>query len=515
MDITMRAYVRNSFLILSFVIVAVFYYFLTWSSELPFLGGDHPVYLLIADHLSFFAGVKPEVSAVAMRYSAFPPLYPLLLGMLGGTSAHIAVAHAITTTFLLAAIAMYFIWLRSETRSVLEAFLLALIFSFLFTTLLQSLGIMSENLYLLLTLLAIWLVNKPDGSLCRFYVIAVVIGLAAITRTVGVTLIAAFAVYLLIHKKEQWIRLVLVSAAPIVLWNVLRWLLGYKGGYLWVIADIMQRGPLADLLSRQISIESHALWVGWIKGMNVLPTLMTLIAGSVVGAICLAGTFYRAYTRKLDGIYLLFYFFLLLVWPFTREAERFLYAIMPILLFHGLEFSDYLLQRFSLRKILILAYPLGIALIAFPATGMFFNRMALATHAENRMYAHSSDWYSDANLDTARMSIKSNLILVQSWKKVSQVVPQNDCVYHVDAPSLMLYADRRSYAPPIASSKEQFLQMARDCRYFYLGSYSRIPYKQILYPRDYIAGTAKIIFIVRMNDVKGSSILGMLVEMPD
>jgi len=506
--------IRNSFLMLGFAAITVFYYFLTWSSELPFMGGDHPVYLLMADHLSLFAGVKPEVSAVVMRHSAFPPLYPLLLGMFGGTSAHIAVAHAITTTFLLATIPMYFIWLRSETRSVLEASLLTLIFSFLFTTLLQSLGILSENLYLLLTLLAIWLANKPDSSLRRLYAIAVVVGLAAITRTVGVTLIAAFAVYLLIHKKEQWISLVLVSAAPIVLWNVIRWLLGYKGGYLWLIIDIVHRRPLPDLLYRQITIESHALWVGWIMGLNVLPTLMTLIAGSILCAICLAGTFYRAYTRKLDGIYLLLYFCLLLVWPFTLEAERFLYAIMPILLFHGLEFSSYLLQRFSLKKILILAYPLAIALVAFPATGMFFYRMALATHPENRMYAHSSDWYTDASLDSARMSIKSNLMLIQSWKKVSQFVPENDCVFHVDAPSLMLYADRRSYAPPIASSKEQFQKMAKDCRYYYLGSYSRIPYRQIFYPKDYIAGVAKIVFIDHMNDVKGSPILGMLVEMP-
>ena len=510
----MHASVRNSLLILSFAAISVFYYFLTWSSELPILGGDHPVYLLMADHLSFFPGLKLEVTSVAMRYTAFPPLYPLLLGMFGGTSAHVGVAHAITTTFMLAAVVTYFSWLRCETRSTLEAFILSLIFTFLSTTLLQSLGILSENLYLLLTLLAIWLLNKPEINLPRLYAIATVIGLAAITRTIGVTLIMAFAVYLFIHKKDQRIKLILVSTVPIVSWNILRWFLDYKGGYLWLVVDIAKRGPLAVLLSKQISIESHALWVGWITSLNHLPTMMTLIAGSALGAICLAGSIRRAYLKQLDGIYVLFYFSLLLLWPFSLEAKRFLYVIMPMLLFHGLEFSDYLFQRFSLRKILVHAYLLMIALVAFPATGLIFNRMALAAHDENKMYANSYDWYSDADLDTARKKIRSHLQLVRSWKKVSKIVPENECVYHVDAPSLMLYADRRSYSPPIAFTKDQFLKMANYCRYFYLGSYTRIPYRRLFYPREYVVGAGKIVFVDRMDDAEDAPILGMLVEMP-
>jgi len=510
----MPASARNSLLIFSFVAIAVFYFFLTWSSELPILGGDHPVYLLMADHLSFFPGLKPEVTSVAMRYTAFPPLYPLLLGMFGGTSVHIGVAHAITTTFLLAAVATYFIWLRCETRSTLEAFILSLIFTFLSNTLLQSLGILSENLYLLLTLLVIWLVNKPDISLPRLYTVAVLIGLAVITRTIGVTLIMAFAVYLFIHKKHQRIQLILVSMVPIVSWNILRWFLDYKGGYLWLVVDIVKRGPLVGLLTKQISIESHAIWVGWITSLDHLPTMMTLIAGSVLGVICLAGTFRRAYLKQIDGIYVLFYFLLLMLWPFSLEAKRFLYVILPILLFHGFELIDYLFRRFSLRKILIHAYLLMIALVAFPATGLIFNRMALAAHDENKMYANSYDWYSDADLDSARKKIRSHLLLVRSWKKVSKIVPEDECVYHVDAPSLMLYADRRSYSPPIAFTKEQFLKMANYCRYFYLGSYTRIPYRRVFYPKDYVVGAGKIVFIDRMDDAEGAPIIGMLVEMP-
>ena len=50
---------RNWLPFLGFAVIAVFYYFFTWSPELPILGGDHPVYLLMAGHLSLFAGRGP------------------------------------------------------------------------------------------------------------------------------------------------------------------------------------------------------------------------------------------------------------------------------------------------------------------------------------------------------------------------------------------------------------------------------------------------------------------------
>ena len=505
---------RNWLPFLGFAVIAVFYYFLTWSPELPILGGDHPVYLLMADHLSLFAGRSPEITSLVMRYALFPPLYPLVLGMFGGTSAHVEVAHAITTTMLMAALVLYFVWVRGETRSSFKAFILSSIFAFLSTTLLQSFGILSENLYLLLTLAAIWFLNKPDAPLSRLYAAAIVVGLTAVTRSIGITMVMAFAVHLFLDKKDQRIRLILASLAPFVTWNILKGLLGYKGGYLWVVADLAGTRPLRDLLLNQLSIESYALWAGWISSFDHLPSAMTYIAGSAIGAICLAGTLHRAYLKKTDGIYTILYLGVLWLWPFSPEAKRFLYAVLPILLFHGFELTNRFLQRFSSVKILTYAYLLVIALMAVPATGSIFSRVVLAAHDENRMYANSPEWYSEWNLSEARKVIKTHKKLNQSWKRVAEVVPEKECVYHVDPPSLMLYANRRSYDPPLASTKEKFLKMANACRYFYVGSYSRIPYRQIFYPSTYIMGEGRTVFVEHMDDMEGKPLIGMLVEIP-
>ena len=91
----MQAAVRNFLLAAGLLAVAIFYYWMNWSAEVPILGGDHAVYLLTADHMSPFSDRGYDVTRAAMSYSYFPPLYPLILGITGGTSAHVEIAHAV------------------------------------------------------------------------------------------------------------------------------------------------------------------------------------------------------------------------------------------------------------------------------------------------------------------------------------------------------------------------------------------------------------------------------------
>ncbi|MCR4297329.1 MAG: hypothetical protein NUV75_01050 [Gallionella sp.] len=511
----MQTAIRNFLLAAGFLAVAIFYYWMNWSAELPILGGDHAVYLLTADHMSPFSDRGYGVTRAAMSYSYFPPLYPLILGITGGTSAHVEIAHAVTVTFLIIALAWYFVWARHEIQSSYQAFFLTVVFALLPTTFFQSFGILSENLYLSLTLIAIWLLTKPDAPLSRLYAASVVIGLAVITRTIGVALVVAFAIHLFLYRRDQWARLVFVSLLPFISWNVLKSLLGYTGGYLWILTRVLETTPLYELLLKKLVHESHGLWVGWITSIDHTPTLMALIVGSAIGIICLAGTVHRAYRRKFDGIYLILYFVVLLLWPSSPDARRFLYPVLPILLLHGLDLTSYLMQRFSPIKSAIYGYTylFIITLITFPAAGLIFHRLAMSADDENKEYANSLYWYSGQDLNRARLKIKAYKKLTLSWQRISEVVPEGECVYNVDPTWLMLYANIPSYSTPQASTKDQFFKAAKDCRYFYVASYTRPPY-QLFYPSDYIMGEGKIVFIDRMAGLAGDPVLGMLVEMP-
>lgn len=513
----MRITKLNAFVGVVFLAVAAFYYWLNWSSEIPVLGGDHAVYLLAADLMSPFFNLGRDVAQAAMSYAYFPPLYPLILGIANGTSAHIEIAHAVTVSFLVAALVWYFIWAQQETLSTIQAFLLSVIFAFLPTTFLQSFGILSENLYLLLTLVAIWLLAKPDVSMPRLYAASAIIGLAAITRTIGVTLILALAVHLFLHERNRWRWPLFVSLVPILIWSLLKWLLDYMGGYLWIVTRILESESLYDFLLRQIITECHALWIGWIISFDHFPSVMTLIVGSVLGLICLAGTAYRIYRKKFDGIYLALFFGILVLWPFSQptDARRLLYVAMPILLLHGLEFTHHLIRRFPAVKASIdgYAYLIIIVLITFPAMGLIFHRLVLAMDVSNNEYANSLYWYSGGDLNRARTKIMAYRELIASWKKVSGAVPVGECVYDVDPTWLMLYANRPSYTPPLTSTKNQFLGEATRCHYFFVASYSRVPY-QLFYPRNYLMDEGRVIFADRMQETGGKPILAMLIEMP-
>ncbi len=497
-----------------------FYYWISWSPELPTLGGDHAYLLLMADWLSPLANSGNGFLPPPVIWSYAPPLYPLLLGLAGGTSTHIELAHAITITFLVPALIWCVLWARREIGGSAPALALVVIFSLLPVSFFQSFGILTENLYLLLSLLAIWLVGKENVSLTRLYVVAVVVGLAAFTRMVGITLILAFAVYVFLRHRERWIRLSFLSAAPLLSWITLKSSLEDQTGYLWILARILDTQSPGSFLWTQIATQTQGLWAGWIISFDHDPSLNTVIVGSAIGLICLAGTIHRAYLGKFDAIYLVFYLALLLVWPFAQASDtsRFLFVVLPILLLHGLKFVQHVTQRFSPQIFVTSAWAffLAIALIVFPADSLIYQRFRMGAEAGNRQYANSVYWYwgrnTEHDLNRNRMKINGYKQLVSSWRRLGDVIPKDECVYSVDSTWLMLYAKRRSYYPPMAAAKDRFLSEASACRYFYVASYTRGPY-ELFYPRNFLA-EGQVILIDRMDEPTNHPVIGMLIKLP-
>ena len=131
----------------------------------------------MADHWSLFGKLSPETTRAAMSYSYFAPLYPLMLSFVGGTIEHVELAHAVTITFFSASLVFFFMWAWRETENPIQSFLLTAIFAFLPTTFFQSFGILSENLYLLLTLMAVWMLTQLRISLPQLYIVSIVVGL--------------------------------------------------------------------------------------------------------------------------------------------------------------------------------------------------------------------------------------------------------------------------------------------------------------------------------------------------
>ncbi|HKQ30719.1 MAG TPA: hypothetical protein VJS66_05480 [Burkholderiales bacterium] len=503
-------------LVTSILVFAVVYFLLAVHADIPLLDGDDAVYVLMADYFSPFSERSSAITELVMRHSRFPPFYPLVLGMLGVDSSHLAAMHAVTVAFLLGAMAMLFLWARQVSESAVWAALAAMLFGLLPVTVHQSFGILSENLYLLLSLLAIWCTVRDRRDERWLIITAIVIALACFSRSLGFALLLAWLICLRQVPLLERIRLGLIALMPTFVWNIWKLAHGYHGDYSDSLLDGLRGGMLSDLLQVHARAPWLSLWNGWITSFDADPSIVTLVVGSVVGMMCLVGTLYRATQWKVDGVYVIVYLLVILVWPYTYEARRFLYPVLPVLLVHGCLWLTALPhKRIDLR--MAAAYPyvyLAImALIAFPAVATMAERFMQSRTSGEHMYALSPSWYGYGNREEARTRAAEQMALVRAWRDLKNIVREGQCVYHVKPVALMLYADRPSYVPPLVGEENygDLLQRASQCRYFYLGAYTYYPYLSPFYPQRYLSDSR----VVQTHYLEGPGdrrVLGYLVE---
>ncbi len=203
-----------------FLLLCAIYYFWGWSHVLGDLDGDNAFYLLTALHYSPWS--SPSEAATFFAHNQYPPLYSLLLAVFGGGESLLA-AHLVSVTCLLLGFAALYLWVRALNRPPLIAGLLALLFALMPGTYMQALAILSENLYLLLTLtcLASVAAYENDKRNHWLWLAAICLAAAVLTRSAGISLLVAFAAYLMMHRPPRFWLLIMAAAAPVVAWNLI------------------------------------------------------------------------------------------------------------------------------------------------------------------------------------------------------------------------------------------------------------------------------------------------------
>lgn len=501
------------FLLIAF---SVFYYRLAVHADTPLLDGDNAVYALMADYFSPFSDRPNAITELVMRHSNFPPLYPMALGLSGANSSHIAFAHAITVGFLLLAMATFFYWTRRVLDSTALAGWLVIGFGLLPVTIFQSLELLSENLYLLLSLIALLTLAKSRGDDRWVYVGALAIGLACITRSVGVTLLVAYLIHARGRERHRRWMPILISVLPLLLWTAWKFMQGYRGNYVSAFLNVLTNRSIFEYLQFQLHALSREILGGWISSFDYHASIATLIAGSMLGVVCLAGLVYRAVHRHFDAIYVTLYLAVIVVWPFPYEARRLFYPVLPILLVQGL-FLICLLARRQSRMRIAAVYPYiylaMLGLIIFPSATITAERFASGQRPEQGLYAGSPSWYEYLDLEQAKERITEQKALTQAWLRTASMIDEKECVYHVKPDAFMLYANRLSYQTPLVASnnREEFFRQTDQCRYFYLGAYIYYPYLDALYPQRFLRDY-RIVSRDYLDGPGGRRLLGMLVE---
>ena len=348
------AFGRAAHLALALAAAPLFIAFV-WQSTIATVSDDSVSYLAMA---RWFAGTADAFLAPWLAWhSHFPPFFPMVLAATGG-SGDFLMGHIVVGAFAAASVFLLARYAAIRLQSDWGGFWVAAAFLCLPTAWVSVKGILSESLYLAITLAALlvhekWLARAAPRA--RTYLIfGVLLALAYSTRAVGVTLIGAW----LLHEgvkalstrrvpRAAWLALV-----PAILAAV-GWALARPGGHVYTstIRSVVRTWLAVPVLSARVT--SEMLSAGWVASFvaegDVSAPVRWVILG--VGAAALAGSVRAAMRNRIDGWYVILSALLLFLWVFgVDNMRRLLYPVVALALLHAAELVVAAARRLRIAK---------------------------------------------------------------------------------------------------------------------------------------------------------------------
>lgn len=448
------------------LLVALAALYLPWSAS-PHPGdldGDSATYFLTARHFAPYLAAEAP-AAHAARLSQFPPLYPLVLALAGG-AASVPAAHAVTALCLLAALVACYAWLLALGVGRGWATAATALFGLMPGTWLLALSLLSEPLYLALSLAALALLARAQET--RTYAwAALAIAAAILARTAGVALLPALAFALWRGRPRGASWILLLALAPPLAWSLVP-----RG----------QPGYLGEFADMDTSLSGIAAWIASGAGALVHGVGENVIQGGADGGratLCGAALLLVALTRARrpgpDFVYLLAYAALIVLWPYPTHAPRFAWVIVPPLLGHAFLAAQRLRDRMhALAPPLPQAAPVVLAcvlaLTMAPAllAGVARWRDPLATTYEG--IRQLREWYGRDALAATRQSLLQ-WHLMRGLAELGAQVPPDGCLLATGWPTVTFHTRRVTWEVPDALADDAALRAAvarAGCDHFML-----------------------------------------------
>jgi hypothetical protein len=345
---------------------------LAWLGRIPAVtpaANDDALYLLLARSLSSFHYVDQHVIG-SPGHAQYPPAYPAsiaLAGMFFGASLN--VAQAVTVFFSTLALLLVFDMARRLVGPVVAVFVLApLVFNK--TLLIYAGRIATEPPYLAFSMATLWVLTCLPESRKQYFLAGALAILAAFTRSIGVSLVAAVIVLWLLQRKFRP-ALVLAAVSGLTVGGWLYWTTVAPNqfterSYAAVATSTAQHfsGPLGLVMTRTVNFGKVYLAKSIAAGLGV-PT----IGGSTVDNGLWLGLFlafgivgFWAMRKRGPAIplYFMAYCGVLLLYPY--KMTRFIMPVEPLVLLATMAGIVIVFRRWGPRPGLLLAFLLSAAI---------------------------------------------------------------------------------------------------------------------------------------------------------
>jgi hypothetical protein len=409
-----------------------------WHDNLSSFASDSANYMLMALYLSPWEEANLPIQLL-WPYQEYPPLFPLTLALTSVVH-NMTAAHVFTLFLLVAALPLIYLFAKQCFATNWQALFITTIFVISPSTWMNILGILSENLYILLSFLILILFQKQKLKTIRISVVfGILLSALMLTRTIG---IAMFAAYLcsgfLLYRRKEICKIIYLLPIFITL-------------FINGVAKLLHQSSIPSQYIRQLRdlefgnqfIAIIDAWFSswqfyWVDNL-MLPYLIVL----VTGLLACFGLIHRLMSQKFDAIYVVVYLLILLLWPHPGQALRFIYPIQAILLIYAFYFLDYLFKKYSKTS----AYkPIAILLllmtsVVIPPLSFAYNRYNVGFNNE---YNHIKEFYRFPDIKKAQVNAAMQITMFNDMAKIRNATNKNDLVLYFSSTYIGLLADRKS-----------------------------------------------------------------------
>ncbi len=418
---------------------------------------DAANYVLFARKWSpFFVPSAAELYTWPVQ--TLPPGFPWVLAITGASES-LWLSHLLVSISMLASIFL-FGWMAYRLLGWLTGSLLALGMCLLPGAVTSSMGILSENLYLLLSLAVLALysfIKKSENASWAWYLLLLFfLSLTILTRSVGIALVAAIFVVPVFEQelsRKQKIGFPIVALSSTVLW--LLWGVVNPQSSKFTYAHYLESytsgsdagyNVVLELLWQNIQINFLQILSSWNHYLSLShPNIWFFLFSFGLFLLCLIGLSLRLYQRKLDAVYLVFYLVILVIWRSPDQMTRFLHPIVFLLILQPvLYFTSISKTRYpALIKMSLLTVILTLIANSIIIQGRLLAQRDAARNT-NPGIAHSYEYYDTPAPEFGTKIASAFTAVTSSMTILAQRIPVHGVVATVKHANYSVLTDRRA-----------------------------------------------------------------------
>ncbi len=460
-----------------FSIPLLFYAYLLISfvahDGLSSLATDSANYMVMARYLSPWHESSAAIDA-AWPQQDYPVLFPLILA-LAGTAYDFFLAHTLTALFLVVSLPLLYLYARSLEISRATACMAVIIVALSPAAWINSLGILSENMYLMLSLLTLLMHKKMQApGTVKLFLFGFLLAALVLTRTVGISMLVAYLLVSVINmyvNKQKDLRLlspvliglIIIAATQLIHNTTIP--AQYTDQLSGLLLDDKEMETSYNFLLQLKSV-SDAWFTSWLYYWNKQLTGPFVITG-ILGLLAVAGMLLRLKKNKLDAMYLALYLFIILIWPHPGQAARFIYPVLFILVSFAIYAVYVFMHRLTPGKTQLIA---NIVLVVFLASVVPAMSYTWHRHNDGKAFnfQYYKEYYSIPDINEARKNTEIQSIMYSDFDRIISATPQGSKIMFVIPAYIALLTDRVAEEVRFYRDKSGAIRLNRENDYDYV-----------------------------------------------